>query len=290
MRAAMIATHIFGGMGNQLFQVAAGKALAARLGVELVVDTRYFDRPRPVGLRLQHFNVQAAEVARTGLPAMRHEGLARYLAARIRGTHWHMFAERGLPYDPAFAELGDGSYLKGYWQSERYFGDFGNLMREHLAIVTPPDAETVRVMQMQDRCFAVSLHVRRGDYVSNPKFLATHGICSLDYYRKAADRIAESSTVAPTFFAFSDEPDWVRDNLDLPYDMVIVSHNRVERNYEDIRLMARCRHHIVANSSFSWWGAWWNPDPDKMVIAPSRWFADPAKDDSDLVPQSWLRM
>ena len=102
--------------------------------------------------------------------------------------------------------------------------------------------------------------------------------------------ISESSTVAPTFFAFSDEPDWVRDNLDLPYDMVIVSHNRVERNYEDIRLMARCRHHIVANSSFSWWGAWLNPDPDKMVIAPSRWFADPAKDDSDLVPQSWLRM
>ncbi|NOX72668.1 MAG: alpha-1,2-fucosyltransferase, partial [Alphaproteobacteria bacterium] len=92
------------------------------------------------------------------------------------------------------------------------------------------------------------------------------------------------------FFAFSDEPDWVRDNLNLPYDTRIVSHNGVETNYEDVRLMSRCRHHIIANSSFSWWGAWLNPDAGKIVITPSRWFADPDMQDHDLVPEDWVKL
>ncbi len=286
----MIVTHIFGGLGNQLFQFAFGKALSARLGVDLAIDTRYFDRPRPDALCLHHFSIRTPEADRKGLPAMRHDGLLPYLAARMRGHRWTMFRERSLAYDPAAEMLGDNTYLKGYWQTERYFRDHADLVRAHLQVVTPPTDENRRVMEEQEGCLPVSLHVRRGDYVSNPKFNATHGTCDLDYYRRAADLIVERIGEQPVFFAFSDEPDWVRDNLRLPYPMRIVSHNGPEHNYEDIRLMSRCRHHIVANSSFSWWGAWLNPDPDKIVIAPRRWFADPKMQKHDLVPESWITL
>ncbi len=286
----MIVTHIFGGLGNQLFQFAFGKALAARLGVELRIDTRYFDRPRPDELCLHHFSIQTPEVERRGLPPMRHDGLLPYLAGKLRGHRWTMFRETSLGYDPAAETLGDNTYLKGYWQTELYFRDHADLVRAHLQVVTPPTDENRQVMDEQDSCYPVSLHVRRGDYVSNPKFNATHGTCDLDYYRRAADLIVERTRCEPVFFAFSDEPDWVRENLKLPYPMRIVSHNGPEHNYEDIRLMSRCRHHIIANSSFSWWGAWLNPDPDKIVIAPRRWFADPGMQKHDLVPEGWITL
>jgi len=286
----MIVTQIYGGLGNQLFQFAFGKALAARLNTELRIDTRFFNKPRPHGLGLHHFSIDTPEVERKRLPAMRHDGLLPYLAAKIRGDDWTMFKEKSLAYDPAEKTLGDGTYLKGYWQTELYFKDHADLVRQHLQVITPPTDENRKVMEEQDSCYPVSLHVRRGDYVSNPKFNAVHGTCDLDYYRRAADLIVERIGREPVFFAFSDEPDWVRDNLKLPYPMRIVSHNGPEHNYEDIRLMYRCRHHIVANSSFSWWGAWLNPDPDKIVVAPKRWFADPAMQDHNLVPESWVQI
>jgi glycosyl transferase family 11 len=286
----MIVSHMFGGLGNQLFQFAIGKAMAARLGVEFRMDSRYFDRPRPDNLCMQHFGHGTAQVHRIGLPAMRQDGLLPYIGATLRGSRFRLYKETTLGYDPATRDLGDGTYLKGYWQSEKYFKDHAKLVRDHLSITTPPTPENSATMLAQDACFPVSLHIRRGDYVTNAKFNATHGTCDLDYYRRAADYLAERSASAPTFFAFSDDPDWVRDNLNLPYKMHFVSHNGVETNYEDVRLMSRCRHHIIANSSFSWWGAWLNPDPDKIVVAPKRWFAAPDMQDHDLVPEDWVQL
>jgi len=267
----MIVTHLFGGLGNQLFQFAIGKSLAARLGVELRLDARYFDIPRPDELCIHHFGHQTQNVERSLLPATRQEGLIPYIAGKLRGMPFQMFKESGLAYDPAFEALGDDTYLKGYWQSERYFRDHADLVRASLDIVTPPTPENARLLNELSGVLAISLHVRRGDYVSNPKFNATHGTCDLDYYRRAADLVAQRSQRDVVFYAFSDEPDWVRENLKLPHEMRIVSHNGPQHNYEDIRLMRHCTHHIIANSSFSWWGAWLNPYPDKMVVTPSRW-------------------
>ena len=286
----MIVTHLFGGLGNQLFQFATGKGLAERLGVELRLDARYFDKPRPDALCIHHFGHKTKDVVRKNLPAMRQDGLIPYIAAKLRGTTYNVFKETGLAYDPAFEALEDNTYLKGYWQSERYFRDQSDAVRASLAVVTPPTADNILVLKEYDTCFPVSLHVRRGDYVSNAKFNATHGTCDLDYYRRAADLVAERCKQDVIFYAFSDEPDWVRDNLRLPHQMRIVSHNGPEHNYEDIRLMSHCRHHIIANSSFSWWGAWLNPNADKMVVTPSRWFADPAMQKHDLLPPEWIRL
>jgi len=286
----LIVTHLFGGLGNQLFQFAFGKALATRLGVELRLDARYFDKPRPDELCIHHFGHDTPDADRRRLPAMRHDGLLPYIAAKMRATPYTMFKESGLKYDPAAEALGDNTYLKGYWQSELYFRDQADVVRNSLSVVTPPTPENARVLEDLDRVLAVSLHVRRGDYVSNPKFNATHGTCDLDYYRRAADLVAGRAGRDVVFYAFSDEPDWVRENLKLPHEMRIISHNGAAHNYEDIRLMRHCAHHIIANSSFSWWGAWLNPDKDKMVVTPDRWFASPSMQDHNLLPPEWIRL
>jgi hypothetical protein len=135
---------------------------------------------------------------------------------------------------------------------------------------------------------AVSLHVRRGDYVQNAKTNANHGVCSLDYYRAAIQNILER-VEAPSFFIFSDDIPWVKEHLVLDIPCRYVDHNQGVESYNDMRLMSLCRHHIIANSSFSWWGAWLNPDPQKIVIAPQKWFANDNIVD-DLFPPEWVTM
>lgn len=286
----MIATHLFGGLGNQLFQFATGLALAARRGVELRLDERYFDVPRSGDFIMNHFGHDIPYIDRKRLPAMRHDGLFRYVRDKIQGTNWKLYKEHTLGFDPAVMDLPDGTYLKGYWQSEKYFRDHADLVRKHLPISTPPSPPNATMMKAQDKTFPVSLHIRRGDYITNAKFNSTHGTCDLDYYERAVSHIAENCNEDITIFAFSDEPDWVEENLKLPFDIKVTRDNEGLKCYEDIRLMSRCRHHIVANSSFSWWGAWLNADPDKIVVAPKQWFADPNMQDHDLVPEDWVTL
>jgi hypothetical protein len=135
-------------------------------------------------------------------------------------------------------------------------------------------------------CNAVSLHVRRGDYVSNPDSSRVHGLCGADYHQAAVRRIAEV-VPQPHLFVFSDDPQWAAGNLHLDHPATIVTGNDTRRDYEDLHLMSLCKHHIVANSSFSWWGAWLDTNPDKIVIAPERWFAHEQHDTRDLLPPTW---
>ena len=134
----------------------------------------------------------------------------------------------------------------------------------------------------------MSLHVRRGDYANNPSALSTHGLCSLDYYREAVNHIAEK-VKEPHFFIFSDDMDWAVDNIRIKFPCEYIDHNKGPGSSEDMRLMSLCRSHIIANSSFSWWGAWLNPDPTKIVVAPKRWFARNVET-PDLIPDGWVRI
>ena len=139
------------------------------------------------------------------------------------------------------------------------------------------------------RCpLAVSLHVRRGDYVSDPKTKAILGVCSLDYYRAAIAHIAERIE-SPAFFVFSDDIAWAKANLEIPFPCEYVDHNQGQQSYNDMHLMSLCKHHIIANSSFSWWGAWLNPRKDKIVIAPENWFAN-NEDAKDLIPPESVKL
>jgi len=292
----MIVAQIVGGLGNQLFQVATGTALAARLGVELQLDCRYFKKNLPVqdDLYLHHFGHGAREARPNTLPASPQDGICAYLGGRISGAfgaaRMHQFREAGLAYDRAFRSLGDDTYLAGYWQSARYFHDYADQVRARLHIITPPSDENAAILREIKDIAAVSLHIRRGDYVTSAKFNAMYGTCDLGYYQRAAALIAARLDRDPVFYAFSDDPDWVRENLHLPHEIRVIGQNDAATSYEDIRLMSACKHHIVANSSFSWWGAWLNPSPNKVVIAPKRWFADPAMQDHDILPEDWITL
>ena len=286
----MIVVHVNGGLGNQLFQLAAGKALATRLGVELRLDTRLYNREMPIelDLGLHRFAHGTREAKTQSVPPIKHEGWCRYLSGKIRGRGMRQYREASLAYDASFSSLGDQTYLKGYWQSEKYFVGYEPTIREMLTFVTSPSSENRKTLDEMHNCLPVSLHIRRAAFVSVPKFHAIHGTCDLDYYQRAAQTIAEKTDKEPVFYAFSDEPDWVQENLKLPFEVRHMRQNDGSTNYEDMRLMSACHHHILANSSFSWWGAWLNPSAKKIVIAPKRWFADPSMQVHDIISPGWL--
>lgn len=180
-------------------------------------------------------------------------------------------------------------YLAGYWQSERYFADAADTIRADFQFTTPPDPDNADHLKRIGAAQSISLHVRRGDYLL-PEVLPRFGSPTAKYYSDAIDLIASKMGAEPVIYVFSDEPEWARDNLVLPFETRVMAHNGPDKNYEDMRLMSACRHHVIANSSFSWWGAWLNPSPDKIVVAPKRWFIDPELDNPDIAPDTWLRL
>jgi len=294
----MIVTRLIGGLGNQLFQYAAGLRLAQVRSVELKLDITGYSNSNYRTKRhyeLAPFNVtqefaSEEEIAKLIQPQPR---LLTRLFQRITGKGEQLpmsyTKEPHYQFDPSILDLPDGVYLDGYWQSERYFADIAELIREEVTVRDPLVGRNAELGQKIADCQAVSMHVRRGDYVNNEITHRVHGVCGLDYYARAVEYIA-SRINRPVFFIFSDDPAWVRENIKLDHPVQIVDHNDPEHGYEDLRLMSLCCHHIIANSSFSWWGAWLNPRQDKIVIAPKRWFNDYHADTSDLCPVSWVRL
>jgi hypothetical protein len=190
-------------------------------------------------------------------------------------------------YQPdAFAKPGH-VYLAGTWASERYFDEAADSIREQFTFAAPPEDENERILDCIRSRNAVSVHVRRGDYVSIPETNERHGTCGLDYYHSAFEHIAEREA-DPVVYVFSDDPAWVQEHLKLPCPTVYVTHNVGKRNYEDLRLMAACRHFIIANSTFSWWGAWLGQGDGKIVVAPKRW-GNKLDEMDDPVPENWIR-
>jgi hypothetical protein len=291
----VIITRLKGGLGNQLFQYAAGFRLASIRNTELKLDLSEFDNPNyrtPRSYELGVFKVTAepvsahdeASISTSAGPAFR-----RWLPERFRPRSSTAAIERHFQFDPAVLSLPGDVIMDGYWQSERYFADVSDLVREEFSLKQCAAGRNAEMAAEIAGCNAVSLHVRRGDYAADSVVMATHGVCPLDYYDRAVDYVVERVS-NPAFFVFSDDPDWVREHLELRGSVEVVDHNGPDACSEDLRLMSRCVHHIIANSTFSWWGAWLNSSPDKIVVAPSRWFADDSLNTSDLLPASWVKL
>jgi hypothetical protein len=283
----MVVYYSMGGLGNQLFQYATARRLALEAGVEVAVDASWHARtfpdttPRPFALDALSVKVRALTPSEGAWARWaRHPVLGR-----IPLTPWTVRRERGFAFEPSLLRCGDRTYLYGYWQSPRYFEDARHALLAELLPVAPPSEADRRILDAMGRCDSVLVHVRRGDYVTLGAAAAYHGTCSIEYYRAAYDVVARSVR-SPVLFVFSDDPAWVRENLRLPAPMVYVDHNPPEQGHQDLRLMASCRHAILANSSFSWWGAWLGTAGDKVVVAPRRWFAD-GRPTPDLLPPSW---
>jgi hypothetical protein len=275
-----------GGIGNQLFQYSAGRSLALQHGVSLRLLHRInksLDYTQHK-VDLTHFNIQADIVNR--IKPIEHI-LPSSFKSFLQGGFPKVFYETKLHYDEDFARLGSNTRIKGYWQSERYFKSFEKQIREELKIITPPSDRNVKLMEKILILPSVSVHIRRGDYITNPTTNAYHGTCDLNYYDRAMKYIREHMAEDPIIFVFSDDPKWVRENFNPPFQTTYVDFNDVSTSYEDLRLMACCKHNIIANSSFSWWGAWLNQNQNKIVVAPKEWYAKAAAYNPDMVPNDW---
>lgn len=289
----MIITRLNGGLGNQMFQYAAGRALAVRHGTTLKLDISNFGGNPERNYRLAAFDIKASIADKGEIEALRRDNVVQrlfrrmpLLATTIRISH---VRERFFQYDSGFSTLPDNVYLDGYWQSERYFHDIEDIIRADFTFVAEPDPVNREIAGRIANTDSVAVHVRRGDYVSNAVARDYHGVLALEYYNRAVSWIC-GQVAEPHFYVFSDDPAWARDNLRVDHPVEYIDHNPPNRDYEDLRLMALCRNQVVANSSFSWWGAWLNHNPKKKIVAPARWFNQPDIDTSDLCPREWYRL
>ncbi len=279
-----------------MFQYAIGRALAYRHNTELLLDTRLFK-----GYGLRTFELEKVFSIKTDVATEdKIKGLIGWKASRIgsrllkeprlaflRGSNY--FIEPAVHYVKELCDLPGDCYITGYWQSERYFEDIKNLIRTDFSFPQPLTGYNAEIADKIQSINAVSLHVRRADYVTDRQTSNDHGTCETEYYDKAVMYISKQIT-SPVFFIFSDDHEWVKSNLSLKYEHHFVSHNSGPDSYKDMHLMSLCKHHIIANSSFSWWGAWLNKNADKIVIAPDRWFLADKYDSSDHVPKDWVRL
>lgn len=279
----MIISRLIGGLGNQMFQYAAGRQIAITNNTQLKLDITGYDHqagitPREYGLGV--FNIQAP-------PAGKSE-IWRYRLTMTILRH-HKIQQKDVHNTRQFLALPDHSYLEGYWGSEKYFKNIADIIRQDFTFKSEPDWENKKLIEKIKNSTSISIHIRRGDYVLDKKTHQFHGVCSLKYYQQAI-RLITQRVRRPHFFIFSDDPQWAEKHLKLQQPMQVVKHNYQNNHHEDMRLMTYCHHHIIANSSFGWWGAWLNSGPDKIVIAPKKWFRDPSINTKDLIPRSWIKI
>ena len=289
----MIIVGLKGGLGNQLFQYAAGRQLAHIHNTIVKLDTTAYYYGGPRQFELSHFNIQeniavTAEIKKlTEVKQNRLQKLFYPLLHSHPKLSPNHIKYNKIPYKAAFFKLPDNIYLEGYWSSEKYFNDINDIIHLEFTFKKPLDETNQKFAEQITAVNSVSLHIRRGDYTEDSKAAQSHGLCSMQYYRDCIEYIIQKVNT-PYFFIFSDRPDWVRNNLRLSHPAVYISHNAGSKDYEDMRLMSLCKHNIIANSTFSWWAAWLNSNPQKIILAPKKWFADKKFNIDDIIPAGWI--
>ncbi len=292
----LIISRLIGGLGNQMFQYATGFALARQNEQSHYLDISDFDDYRlHQGYELEQvFSITSKLADASQVRALlgwRAGKLARKVLGKrilkgLRGSayvvepHFNYWA--GLP--KFFGDL----YMSGYWQSERYFLEEVESIRTEFTFKKPLMGYNAQLAHTMSNTTSVSLHVRRGDYLSNPRNHGLMHVAEPAYYHLGISHIA-NRVIAPEFYVFSDDIAWAQENIRLEYPCTYVSHNSQADSFLDLQLMSRCQHHIIANSTFSWWGAWLNPNVNKIVVAPKLWFRN-GTPDQDLIPGHWTRL
>ncbi|MFC1989900.1 alpha-1,2-fucosyltransferase [Chloroflexota bacterium] len=322
----MIIVRIYGGLGNQMFQYAAARRLAHKHNTMLKLDINDLVLAHGYSIYgLRSFNIRENPANLLDiLRCYQAEGIRR-IANRVVGcrltaivvnrllksnvqslkqryydydlaskeTHrllvGRILSQRFFHFDPEVLEAPDNVYLMGSWISEKYFKDIEDIIRNEFTVKTPQTGRNAETAEMIRNSQSVSLHVRRGDYGMTPEYREIYDICDPSYYERCVKYITDRVNSAH-FFVFSDDIPWAKSNLKIPSPMTFVDHNNDLTNYEDLRLMSQCKHNIIANSSFSWWGAWLNANPGKIVCAPEKFIRLRNFDPKDILPEEWVKI
>lgn len=288
----MIIVRLKGGLGNQLFQYAAGRALSLHNHTTLGLDTSFYENPgTPVRTYdLDLFAINAKVLKRSELPFLRRsvgKGIMGRIIAKIRtrlmltkGT------ERGFEFNANLFDAGASLYLDGYWQNPAYFEPYSDIIRQDFTLTTPLSPAILSLKEEIQRHSSLCIHVRRGDYVGN----ARHDIVTPAYYREAL-ALLTTKTHIDHIYVFSDDITWCEQTMKFDIATTFVGDAYAgERASGHFVLMQSCKHFIIPNSSFSWWTAWLGNHPEKIVIAPKQWFGDTSIDTSNRTPKEWIRI
>ena len=289
----MIVMRLKGGLGNQMFQYALGRRLSLEHHTELALETSSFKTDHLRVYRLDSLQIKGS--ASDKLPFFPTTGPKRRLNSLLQffrglvGRPFEIFKEKSFSFDPSVLQCSDNAFFDGFWQSEKYFATIRENLLAELVPVTPLSGELTHIAHNIQSCAAVSIHVRRGDYVSDPTTTAYHGVCSKEWYEKAAEYM-KAHVPNLQFFVFSDDFEWAKDNLSFNAPTTFVKPSPDGMECHDLYVMSLCKHNVIANSSFSWWGAWLNQNPNKIVVAPRKWFVAGPQTTNDLIPESWIRI
>lgn len=286
-----VTVGLSGGLGNQMFQYAAGRSLAIRLDAPLRLDNTWFLCRKARSYALGNFAVQAT-IQSSELPVPEflkslESRIARRWGKRRMGVE--IFREPHFHFSSAFLHLKSPVFLEGYWQSERYFDSCREVIASDFALrgtMPEPCADMVEQIRAID---AICVHIRRGDYVSDPVAARVHELCPPDYYQRGL-ALAASELTNPHGFVFSDDPSWARQHFHAPFPLTIVDLNGPQDAHWDLHLMSACQNFVIANSSLSWWAAWLGGSPQKLVVAPQSWFKGSGKNMTDLIPAGWVQI
>lgn len=295
MKLDQFVCRLDGGFGNQLFQYATARSIADRLGCDLLLDARAVQTKDSRDYGLGRYAIRADLAAPDLLDALPSPRSSR--AGRLRSRlalavpslfPSPVFWPASFAYDERVLCITRPMYLVGYWQSERYFGWNRSRLQADLHIKQPvldPTGLKERIVASH----SVALHIRRGDYHTNTAAAQTHGLCDHRYYVDAVSYMAKHHSDMQ-LFVFSDEPEWVRQNFQFNVPMVVVDASMGSSTSFDFEMMRTCKHHIISNSTYSWWAAWLAEHDRQIVIAPQRWFNDQTIASQDVVPQRWVRI
>ncbi len=292
----MIITKLKGGLGNQMFQYAAGRVLAVTNKQPLLLDVNnYQEDPlmtnkSPRSLSLLKFNLEPntqiatnKQIIYVKYPLGLISRVYRYLDKKLF-RNFYVDAHMKM-----LKQKEENVYLEGYFQSEKNFlGIREQLLKEFTLKNELLSSEVVSLYQEIEHSNSISIHIRRGDYAEDSSTNKYHGLCSPAYYQRAIDYISKEVS-SPIFYIFSDSETWAKENLNFPAGSVFVSDHGFSAE-QDLCLMSKCKHNIIANSSFSWWGAWLNSNENKIVIAPKNWLRKGDGPHKNIIPESWIRL
>jgi len=284
----MIIVKIIGGLGNQMFQYAYAKALQER-GYEVKIDISAFESYKlHGGYQLDKYKIDLETSIKKENDKFYKNSIISKILRRVDLDFSKKIEEKSLLFDSNLLSVEDDNYIEGYFQSEKYFRDIREILLKQFIINQEVSNYTKELEnQIKNSQNSCSLHIRRGDFV-NTTNISLHGTCAVEYYKNAM-KFLESKVENLNHFIFSDDIEWVKENLAIENAIYVDSKER-RLPHEDIYLMGLCYYNIIANSSFSWWGAWLNQNEAKIVIAPKRWFADNEmqKQSRNIVCESWV--
>lgn len=279
-----------------MFQYVAGRYVAKKQRSKLKVDRTYLNN---VNIKKYAYRKYALDIFEAHILFATYREVLKYTMPRFPSRYMffimklfykdRVIKERNIRYSDILDKAPSDCYLVGSFQSEKFFKDIAHEVREDFKIKREILDKYSKLISTVSSGESVSVHIRRGDYVINPKTKELHGNLPISYYNEAI-KLIQKRIANPRFYFFSDDLEWVSKNFESKTDFSIITSGPDDHPHRDFILMMNCKHHIIGNSSYSWWAAWLSENNEKIVMAPTAWFATSEWDSSDIVPESWIRL